>query len=209
MFSRSAQFKKVLQKSRQIVLIHNKPIRYLSAVPNSSVPTIKPFTQQDIDKILKVLPTDEDNKLLIDKLNCLKELTAPTFEPADVLPVDVQSTIDTLQPYLTRFANFKKEVTPMNRNVEVQFIRTLVNLLESDPVFLEGFMMKFKARDLMHHIELQSVMRPGGNHCPDEYFELLFKIVEKSKTYPEIDIWEMTDRSFNAFFSGERKLFQF
>jgi hypothetical protein len=206
MFSRSAQYKKVLQKSRQIVLIHTKPIRYLSAVPNSSVPTIKQFTQQEIDKILKVLPPDEDNKLLIDKLNCL---TASTFEPADVLSVDVQSTIDTLQPYLTRLENFKKEVTPMNRKVEVQFVKTLLNLLESDPVFLEGFMMKFKARDLMHHIVLQSVMRPGGNHCPDEYFELFFKIVEKSKTYPKVHIWEMTDRSCNAFFSGERKLFQF
>jgi hypothetical protein len=206
MFSRSAQYKKVLQKSRQIVLIHTKPIRYLSAVPNSSVPTIKQFTQQEIDKILKVLPPDEDNKLLIDKLNCL---TASTFEPADVLSVDVQSTIDTLQPYLTRFENFREEVTPMNRKVEVQFVKTLLNLLESDPVFLEGFMMKFKARDLMHHIVLQSVMRPGGNHCPDEYFELFFKIVEKSKTYPKVHIWEMTDRSCNAFFSGERKLFQF
>jgi hypothetical protein len=129
----------------------------------------------------------------------LKKLTASTFEPADVLSVDVQSTIDTLQPYLTRFENFREEVTPMNRKVEVQFVKTLLNLLESDPVFLEGFMMKIKARDLMHHIVLQSVMRPGGNHCPDEYFELFFKIVEKSKTYPKVDIWGMDDPSYDTF----------
>jgi hypothetical protein len=204
MFSKSAHLvgKNVMLRGKEI---STRQLRFSSSIglPINSSARQNVLTTEDVDKLINSLPVHDENKSLIEKLQKIRVESAGA---SAAVKVDVQPAIDTLSSFLTRFENFKKEVSEADRAKEVQFLSELLNSLEKDQNnFRTSFTEKIKAMDLMHHIVLQSVMRPGGNHCPDEYFTLLFRIVNYSIDLGLNDsIWGFDDGNFNTFYSGKK-----
>jgi hypothetical protein len=200
MFSRRAQLvgKSVFHKGKVLAKASNQ-VRFLSAVPNISEGPQSVLTSKEIDQIVNNLPSSDDSKLLIEKLKSLKNDSDEVVESHPISPVfDVEQNREKLNSFLTRFKNCR---TDFDRANEVAFVAKLLDLLKNDSVFSEIFLSEIQVADLIHLIMLQSVMKPGGNHCPYEYFELLFSIVKKSKEYG-VDIWRFSDEEIDKFFSG-------
>jgi hypothetical protein len=207
MFSRSSQLvgKSIFQRGKVLAKASKVGVRFLSVAPSISKGPQSVLTSKEIDQIVNNLPPNDVNKLLIEKLKSLKNDSYKEVESQPISPVvDVEQTHEKLNSFLTRFIKFRTGVSETDRAEEVTFVAKLLDLLKNDSIFSEAFLSKFQVADLINHIVLQSVLKPGGNHCPDEYFGLLFSIVNKSKS-SGVDIWGFAE--LDKFFNGEQIIF--